>query len=97
MSEIADFNVDDFNSLLDNLSSQAAPWVSAFSGTAVVPTPTSAAQAALQQTQIQQQAQARLLQTNPQLAGTLASPTVILVIVGGLLVLLFALFFFMRK
>lgn len=67
---------------LSGLSSLASPWFTAITGQTVVPLPTSAAQAALQQTQIQQQAQAKLLQTAPNAAGLLANPTAVLFGIG---------------
>ena len=88
------FDVGDFNDLLSTVSSQAAPWVSAFTGTQVVPTALNSSQAAYTQLQIQQQAQARLAAQNPTVAGVLSSPTVILLLVGGLIILL--LFLFLR-
>jgi hypothetical protein len=69
---------------ISGLSGLAAPWFTAETGRSVIPLPTSAAQAALQQTQIQQQAQAKLLQTQPTTAGLLANPTVV---IGGLAIL----------
>lgn len=91
------FDVGDFNDLLDNITSQAAPWVSAFTGTPVVATPASPGAAALQQARINQQAQANYIQQNPNAAGFLSQPVVILLAVGGLLVLLLVLFFALRK
>jgi hypothetical protein len=81
-----------FETAISGLSSLAAPWFTSITGQSVIPVPTSAAQAALQQTQIQQQAQAKLLQTQPTTAGLLANPTLILVGVG-----IFGLLFYMMS
>jgi hypothetical protein len=89
------FSVDDFNDLLDNLSAQAAPWVTAFTGTPVVPLPASQGQAAAQQLQLQQQAQANLNKANPTLAGTLSNPTIVLLLFGVLVVIV--LFLALRR
>lgn len=78
----ASSGLSNLENALSGLSSIAAPWFTAISGQTVVPLPTSAAQAALQQTQIQQQAQAKLLQTAPTAAGLLANPTAVLIGIG---------------
>jgi hypothetical protein len=79
-----------FESAISGLSSLAAPWYTSITGNSVIPLPTSAANAALQQTQIQQQAQAKLLATAPTAAGLLANPTVVLIGVA-----VFGLLFYM--
>lgn len=77
---------------INSLDSQAAAWYRGITGTPVV-VPASNAQIAAQQAiAIQQQAQANLLNTNPTLAGILANPTLIVVIVGALLILAFLVF-----
>jgi hypothetical protein len=87
---VAPSGITAFENAISGLSSLAAPWFTSITGNSVVPIPTSAAQAVLQQTQIQQQAQAKLLQTAPNTAGVLANPTIILIGVG-----VFALLFYM--
>lgn len=82
--------ISSFETAISGLSSLAAPWFTSITGNSVVPIPTSAAQAALQQTQIQQQAQAKLLATSPTAAGLLSNPTVVLVGIG-----VFALIFYL--
>jgi len=85
------FDLGDVGNLINNLSAAAAPWVSAFTGTTVIPLPTSSAQAAAQQLQLQQAAQAKLAATNPVLSGILANPT-ILVILAGIFLLIVGYF-----
>ena len=91
------FDVGDFNDLLDNITSQAAPWVSAFTGTPVVATPASPSAAALQQARLNQQAQANYIATNPNAAGFLNQPLVWILGIGALLVLLLVFWFAFRK
>lgn len=78
----------DFSSVVGALDQAFAPIYNGIAfGTPIVPVPTSAAQAALQQAAIQQQQQQALLSIpfiGPLLAGLLANPTLILVIVVGL-------------
>lgn len=86
----------DITSVIGALDQAAAPWYNAVAfGTPVVPVPTSAQQAALQQAAIQQQQQQALLGIpfiGPLLAGLLANPTLIIVIlaavIGGLWLIL---------
>lgn len=80
--ELAPSGLSAFENAISGLSSLAAPWFTSITGKSVIPLPTSVANAALQQTQIQQQAQAKLLQTQPNTAGLLANPTVVLVGIG---------------
>lgn len=80
-----------FENAISGLSSLASPWFTAISGQSVIPIAATPQQAALQQVQIQQQAQAKLLQTAPSTAGLLANPTVLLIGVGLFILLLYAM------
>jgi hypothetical protein len=80
-----------FENAISGLSSLAAPWFTAISGQSVIPIASTPQQAALQQVQIQQQAQAKLLQTAPNTAGLLANPTVLLIAAGLFVLLLYAM------
>jgi hypothetical protein len=85
----------DITTIAASLNEIAAPWYNAVSfGTPVSPVPTNAAQAALQQAAIQQQQQQALLSVpgiGPLLAGLLANPTLLLVIIvaviGGIVLI----------
>jgi hypothetical protein len=79
----------DISTIAASLNEIAAPWYNAVTfNTPVVPVPTSATQAALQQAAIQQQQQQALLSIpgiGPLLAGLLANPTLLLVIIAAVI------------
>jgi hypothetical protein len=77
----------DISTIAASLNEIAAPWYNAVTfGTPVSPVPTNANQAALQQVAIQQQQQQALLSipvVGPLIAGLLANPTLLLVIIAA--------------
>ena len=77
-------DLNNINSFISSLDTQATAWYSGLSGHPIVTTPQSAA---LNQLQLQQQAQANLAVSNPTLTGLLANPTLIVLAVLVLIVL----------
>lgn len=79
----------DISIIAASLNEIAAPWYNAVtSGTPVAPVPQTEQQAALQQVAIQQQQQQALLSipiAGPLLAGLLANPTLLVVLVAAII------------
>lgn len=85
-------SLTDVTGFINSLDTQAAAWYRGITGVPVVVPATNSTIAAQQQIAIQQAAQASLLQTNPTLAGILANPTFVVLIVVALLVLAYLAF-----
>lgn len=76
-------SLDAVGSFLTDVSEAAAPWVQAFTGKVVTPTPGTAATL---QAQLQLQSQAQLTQKAPVTSGLLANPLIWIVVLGLLLI-----------